>query len=160
MDYLILTPALVSLVITPVAILNYESGATSYSFDIYASSSDGSSAHDSFTVEVIDINEDPVSTPTDANTAANEIAENSSANALVGITASASDPDGTNNAISYSFASNSPTSPDGLFDIDASTGVVSYNGSAINYESGTTSYSFDIYASSSDGSSAHDSFTK
>ena len=142
------------------AALNYESGTTSYSFDIYASSSDGSSAHDSFTVEVIDINEDPVSTPTDANTAANEIAENSSANALVGITASASDPDGTNNAISYSFASNSPTSPDGLFDIDTSTGVVSYNGSAVlNYESGTTSYSFDIYASSSDGSSAHDSFT-
>ena len=142
------------------AALNYESGTTSYSFDIYASSSDGSSAHDSFTVEVIDINEDPVSTPTDANTAANEIAENSSANALVGITVSATDPDGTNNAISYSFASNSPTSPDGLFDIDASTGVVSYNGSAaLNYESGTTSYSFDIYASSSDGSSAHDSFT-
>ena len=141
-------------------VLNYESGTTSYSFDIYASSSDGSSAHDSFTVEVIDINEDPVSTPTDANTAANEIAENSSANALVGITASAIDPDGTNNAISYSFASNSPTSPDGLFDIDVSTGVVSYNGSAaLNYESGTTSYSFDIYASSSDGSSTNDSFT-
>ena len=141
-------------------VLNYESGTTSYSFDIYASSSDGSSAHDSFTVEVIDINEDPVSTPTDANTAANEIAENSSANALVGITVSATDPDGTNNAISYSFASNSPTSPDGLFDIDTSTGVVSYNASGVlNYESGTTSYSFDIYASSSDGSSAHDSFT-
>ena len=111
-------------------------------------------------IEVTDLDEFDVTAPEDDDAAANEIAENSTTDTLVGITANASDADGTNNTISYSFAGSSLTSPDGLFDIDASTGVVSYNGSgSLDYETGATSYSLDIYARSSDGSSASTSFT-
>ena len=111
-------------------------------------------------IEVTDLDEFNVVAPGDDDAAANEIAENSDTGTLVGLTASASDADGTNNTISYSFAGSSLTSPDGLFDIDASTGVVSYNGSgSLDYETGATSYSLDIYAHSSDGSSASASFS-
>ena len=111
-------------------------------------------------IEVTDLDEFDVVAPGDDDAAANEIAENSDTGTLVGLTASASDADGTNNTISYSFAGSSLTSPDGLFDIDASTGVVSYNGSgSLDYETGATSYSLDIYAHSSDGSSASASFS-
>ena len=108
-------------------------------------------------IDVTDLDEFDVIAPEDNDAAANEIAENSAANTLVGITASASDADGTNNTITYSFADGANSS--GLFDIDANTGVVSYNGSGgLDYESGSTSYSLDIYAHSSDGSSASASF--
>ena len=111
-------------------------------------------------IDVTDLDEFDVVAPGDDDAAANEIAENSDTGTLVGLTASASDADGTNNTISYSFAGSSLTSPDGLFDIDASTGVVSYNGSgSLDYETGATSYSLDIYAHSSDGSSASASFS-
>ena len=136
--------------------LNYED-TTSYSLEINASSSDGSSASASFTVQVTDVNEHAVSAPTDTNNTDNTVAENAEAGTAVGITAAASDADATTNTISYSFADGSPTS--GPFSIDSSSGVVTLtSGNSLDYETINT-YNLEIKASSSDGSSASASFT-
>ena len=138
--------------------LDYED-ADSYSLVIYATSSDGSNASASFTVIVTDINEHDVIAPTDIDTANanNEVAENAGAGTAVGITASASDADGTNNTISYSFADSELTS--GPFSIDSSSGVVMVTSdNSLDYED-ADSYSLVIYATSSDGSNASASFT-
>ena len=47
------------------------------------------------TVTVNDVNEDPVGAVSDTDAAANDVAENAANGAVVGITASATDPDGT-----------------------------------------------------------------
>ena len=140
---------------------DYENPADSDGDNVYQLSFEVSDSvntlSQALSIDVTDLDEFDVIAPEDDDSAANEIAENSAANTLVGITASASDADGTNNTITYSFADGANSS--GLFDIDASTGVVSYNGSGgLDYESGSTSYSLDIYAHSSDGSSASASF--
>ena len=140
---------------------DYENPADSDGDNVYQLSFEVSDSvntlSQALSIDVTDLDEFDVIAPEDDDSAANEIAENSAANTLVGITASASDADGTNNTITYSFADGANSS--GLFDIDANTGVVSYNGSGgLDYESGSTSYSLDIYAHSSDGSSASASF--
>ena len=140
---------------------DYENPADSDGDNVYQLSFEVSDSvntlSQALSIDVTDLDEFDVIAPEDDDSAANEIAENSAANTLVGITASASDADGTNNTITYSFADG--TNSSGLFDIDANTGVVSYNGSGgLDYESGSTSYSLDIYAHSSDGSSASASF--
>ena len=138
--------------------LNYED-TDSYSLEINATSSDGSSASANFTVQVTDVDEFDVvfATEPDANNSANEIAENAEAGTAVGITASASDADGTTNTISYSFADGKLTS--GPFSIDSSSGVVTLtSGNSLDYETIKT-YNLEIKASSSDGSSASASFT-
>ena len=140
---------------------DYENPADSDGDNVYQLSFEVSDSvntlSQALSIDVTDLDEFDVIAPEDDDSAANEIDENSAANTLVGITASASDADGTNNTITYSFADG--TNSSGLFDIDANTGVVSYNGSGgLDYESGSTSYSLDIYAHSSDGSSASASF--
>ena len=61
-----------------------------------------------------------MSVPLTATRTTNEVAENAVIGTTVGITADAFDLDATNNTITYSLTSN----PDGLFSIDANTGVV------------------------------------
>ena len=141
--------------------LDFES-AQQHGLTIKATSSDGSSASDTFTVAVTDHDEYDVqfAAETDADANANEIAENVSVTTAVGITAAASDQDGSNNSVSYSFANDSTTDASGLFDIDASSGVVSFNASSvIDYETDAQSYSLNIKATSADGSSATHTFT-
>ena len=139
---------------------DYESAADSggnnvYDVELKVSDSTGSDTQE-LTVTVIDVNEYSVSTP--SSTGSGQIAENASAGASAGIKVQASDADGTNNTVTYSFVNGATSS--GLFDIDTSSGTVSYNGTdSLDYESGTTSYSLNIYATSSDGSSASASFT-
>ena len=74
----------------------------------------------SYTIAVTDVDEFDVATPTDGNSATNKIDENASAG-TVGITASASDADGTTNTITYSLTNDDS----GNFVIDPGTGVVS-----------------------------------
>ena len=109
------------------------------------------------TISVTDVNEFVVTTPSDLNGTANAIDENSTG--IVGITAHASDPDGSNNTVTYSLVSNGTGNAaySGPFAIDGSTGVVSL-ASPLDYEvtgPGTTLF---IKATSSDGSSAVASF--
>ena len=141
--------------------LDFES-AQQHELSVTATSSDGSSANETFTVAVIDHDEYDVefAADPDADANTNQISENVSVATAVGITATASDQDGSNNTISYSFANDSTTDASGLFDIDASSGVVSFNASSVlDYETGAQSYSLDIKASSADGSSSTESFS-
>ncbi len=71
----------------------------------------------------------------------------------VGITADAFDQDATNNTITYSLTSN----PDGLFTIDANTGVVT-TAVAIDRETHGATRSITVEAASSDGSVASQAF--
>ena len=74
----------------------------------------------SFNITINDVDEFDVSVPTDSDAATDEVTENVVIGTTVGITADAFDLDATNNTITYSLTSN----PDGLFTIDANTGVV------------------------------------
>ena len=109
--------------------LNYET-ATSHDIVVTATSADTSTSTASYTIAVTDVDEFDVTTPTDGNNATNEIDENAGAG-TVGITASASDADGTTNTITYSLTNDDG----GNFVIDSGTGVVSTTGS-LNHEAG------------------------
>jgi len=84
-----------------------------------------------------------VSVPIDSDGSANTVAENTTSG-TVGITASATDADATNNTITYSLSSN----PGSLFSINSSSGVVSAVG-PFDYES-ATSHTIQVRATSSE----------
>jgi hypothetical protein len=135
-------------------LLNYES-ATSHSVTILATSADGSSSSQSFTINLVDVDEFDVGAVADGNAGANDVAENASNGSTVGVTASASDADGSNNTITYSLSD----AAGGRFTIHASTGVVTVaNGTLLNYET-AASYVITALATSSDGSSSSQNFT-
>ncbi len=135
-------------------LLNFEA-ATSHSITIRATSADGSFTTENFTISLTDVDEFDVTPVTDSNPAANSLAENSANGSLVGITASASDSDGTTNTITYSLDNNAG----GRFAINASTGVVSVaDGTLLNFEA-ATSHSITIRATSADGSFTTENFT-
>ena len=140
--------------------LDYET-AISHDIVIKATSSDGSSTTHTFTIDVTDVNEHHVSfdTEPDADSSLNQMAEDAAAGTAVGITASASDDDGTNNTISYSFTNDNQTSADNLFSIASYTGIVTLaSGNSLDYEA-STSHDIVIKATSSDGSSTTHTFT-
>lgn len=124
-------------------------------------SSVGSSpdASSGFTLDITDVNEFAVTTPTDSDSTADAIAEN--ATGPVRITASASDADGTTNGVSYSLvgAGGATGLTIGNFTINAGTGVVTlttaYDREALD---ATGNVSVTVRASSADGSTADQSF--
>ena len=92
---------------------------------------------------------------TDSNVAANSIAENVANGTAVGITASASDADGTNNTISYSLDDDAG----GRFAIDANSGVVTVaDNQMLDYEAATL-HNITVRATSSDASFSTQGFT-
>ena len=106
-------------------------------------------------VTVTNLNESPIGPVTDSNTAANSVAENAANGSLVGVTAHAVDPDGTNNAVSYRLADDAG----GRFAIDASTGVVSVaDGTRLDFEA-AASHGITVLATSTDGSTSSQRFT-
>ncbi len=133
------------------SLLNFEA-TTSHSITVRATSLDGSSSTQSFTIQVTDINESAVSPVVDSNSATNVILENSSIGSTVGITASASDADGTD-TVTYTLDNDAG----GRFAIDANSGVVTVAG-AIDREA-AASYNITIRATSSDLSFTTQSFT-
>jgi len=139
-------------VVTLKAPLDYET-ATSHSITVRASSSDGSTASESFTITVTDEDEHDVTTPVDNDEAGSVVSEALTVGSTVGITAFAKDADGSNSTVTYSLTDDA----DGLFDIDVNTGVVTLK-APLDYETGT-SHSITVRASSSDGSTASESFT-
>ncbi|GKQ54999.1 S-layer family protein [Bradyrhizobium sp. Ce-3] len=99
-----------------------------YTITVQASDGHGGVSSQSFTINVNDL---PVSTPVDVNSAANSVVEGAAANTLVGITASAADPNGP--ATTYSLTGDSSG---GGFKIDPNTGVVTVaDPTKIDYES-------------------------
>ncbi len=140
--------------ITTAAAIDRETVGALRSVTVLAQSSDGSSASQTFNITINDLDEFNVSTPTDADAATNQVDENVTIGTVVGITANAFDLDATTNTITYSLSSN----PDGLFQIDANTGVIA-TAAAIDRETVGALRSVTVLAQSSDGSSASQTST-
>ncbi|WP_245429263.1 hypothetical protein [Mesorhizobium sp. WSM3860] len=125
---------------------------TSINLTVTATSSDGSTANQGFTLAVLNSPE-PVAfnTPPDANTAANQISQNAAAGTAVGITASAKDPD-AGSTVTY-------TIDDTRFAINGSTGVITRSGTGTLNAQSEPSVNLTVTATSSDGSIATHAFT-
>ncbi|WOQ15242.1 beta strand repeat-containing protein [Aeromonas media] len=141
-------------VVTVAAAIDREALGASVNIEVTATSADGSSQAQTFTIAINDVDEFDVTTPTDTNTAANAVDENIAIGSLVGITAFASDADATTNAVTYSLSGN----PGGLFAIDPATGVVTV-AAAIDREALGASVNIEVTAISADGSSQAQTFT-
>ncbi|MCC9656619.1 cadherin domain-containing protein [Rhodopirellula halodulae] len=139
--------------VTTAASIDRETVGGRRSITVQAASSDGSTATQSFDIDILDVDEFDVTVPTDADAASNEVDENSIGGTVVGVTADAFDLDATNNTITYSLTSN----PGGRFQIDPSTGVVTVAG-GIDRET-AASYDIEVTATSSDSSSESQTFT-
>ncbi|MGY3133593.1 putative thioesterase [Bradyrhizobium sp. USDA 4501] len=99
-----------------------------YTITVQASDGHGGVSSQSFTINVNDV---AVSTPVDINAAANSVVEGAAVNTLVGITASAVDPNGP--ATTYSLTGDTSG---GGFTINATTGVVTVaDPNKLDYES-------------------------
>ena len=135
------------------ASLDFET-AQSHSISILAT--DGvNSAVQVVNIAVTDANEFSVSAISDANGEADGVTENASDGTIVGVTAFASDGDGSTNTVSYSLSDDAG----GRFTIDAATGVVSVaDGSLLDYET-ATSHDIEVAATSADGSTSAKTFT-
>ncbi|WP_236209959.1 retention module-containing protein [Metapseudomonas otitidis] len=133
--------------------LDFES-ATSHTIVVKATSSDGSTNTQSFTIQVGNVNDNGV-VITDSNTATNQVNENAANGTVVGITAKGVDGDVGATITKYELVDNAG----GRFAIDATTGVVTVaDGTKLDFES-ATSHTIVVKATSSDGSTANQSFT-
>ena len=133
-------------------LIDYE-GATSHLIEVTATSTDGSTSVQSFNIAVTDDDEFDVSAVSDTDAATNEVSEAAANGAVVGVTAFASDADGSD-TVSYSLSNNAG----GAFTIDATTGVVTVaDATLIDYE-GATSHLIEVTATSTDGSTSVQSF--
>ncbi|WP_284379868.1 cadherin-like domain-containing protein, partial [Litoribrevibacter albus] len=118
---------------------------------VTATSTDGSQSHETFTIQVSDVDEFDVSAVTDTNSTANTIAENVTAGTQVGITASATDNDATNNTVTYAV-------DDTRFEIDANGVVTVADGASFDAET-EGAINLTITATSTDGSSSNETFS-
>ncbi|MCP4307669.1 MAG: cadherin repeat domain-containing protein, partial [bacterium] len=143
-------------VITVNGPLDFET-APSHEVTVRATSSDGSTATSTFTIDVTDVDEFDVTAPVDVDLDANSVAEDAAVGTPVQITAFSEDADGSNNTVTYSFDNGNQTTDDGLFAIDATTGVITVNGS-LDFET-APSHEVTVRATSSDGSTATSTFT-
>jgi len=129
--------------------------ALAFGFTVRATSSDGSFSTRNFVIQLINVNDNPVSAIVDTNAAVNNVDEQAPTGTIVGITAFATDADRINNAITYSLQDTSA----GRYKIDPVTGVVTVDdGTRIDYEAGTTNIII-VKATSQDGSFQTQQFT-
>ena len=133
--------------------LDFES-STSMQIEVTATSEDGSTSSETFNIAINDADEFDVSAVTDTDTNTNEVSESASVGATVGVTAFASDADGSNSDVSYSLSSN----PGDAFSIDADTGEVTVNDpSQLDFEN-SSSMQIEVMATSEDGSTSSETF--
>lgn len=134
--------------------LDFEAGATR-SVTVRATSTDGSFSTRSFVITLQDVDEFDVTTPVDGDGNPNEVDENAAGGSPTGITATASDLDGTGNTVTWSLADNAG----GRFRINPHTGVVTVAPGASLLDAETTSsHTIVVRATSADGSSSTASF--
>jgi len=130
--------------------LDFETQA-SITLTVTATSSDQSTTTQTYTLGVLNSQEPAAfNTPADADTATNQIAERAAAGTVVGITASASDPD-AGDTVSYSLN-------DSRFAIDGN-GIITRSGTGTLNAQTEPSISLTVIATSSDGSTASQAFT-
>ncbi|WP_395812921.1 cadherin repeat domain-containing protein [Devosia sp.] len=125
--------------------------AASYQIEVTATSSDGSTSTQTYTIGLNDQDEFNVSPVVDTNAAANGLAENAAAGTAVGVVASASDADATTNAVTYSV-------DDARFAVDADGTVRVAAGASFDYET-ESSIGITVTATSADGSTSSQAFT-
>ncbi|WP_141677041.1 cadherin domain-containing protein, partial [Aliivibrio fischeri] len=147
-------------VVTLIGNLDHEV-ADSHSITIIATSTDGSTSQESFDITVTDADgstpgggdtDNDVGPVTDSNTAENTLSENAEIGSVVNITGLATDPDGDE----VTYALSQADIDAGLFEIDATTGVVTLIGN-LDHEV-ADSHSITIIATSTDGSISQESF--
>ncbi len=131
--------------------INFEAGDVQ-SIEVTATSEDGSTSTQSYDIAINDVDEFDVSAISDTDDAANAVSENVAVGTSVGITAFATDADGSNNNVTYSLSNDA----DGLFTIDPNTGEVTVAGD-INFEAGDVQ-SIEVTATSEDGSTSTQSY--
>ncbi|EMB19110.1 protein containing Cadherin domain protein [Rhodopirellula europaea 6C] len=126
-----------------------------YDITVTATSSDTSSASQTFTIFINDLNEFAVVAGGDVDGSINEVNENSAAGTVVGVTVFATDSDATNNNIQYTMSDDAG----GRFDVDLHSGVVTVaSGSSLNFED-HTSHDIIVRSTSDDGSFIDQTFT-
>src|SRR4030095_473766 len=81
--------------------INRELVGASLDIEVTATSADTSTASQSFTIAINDVDEFDVSTPVDNDADANAVDENAANGTSVGVMAFASDADATTNAVTY-----------------------------------------------------------
>ncbi|MCG7529751.1 cadherin domain-containing protein, partial [Psychrobium sp. MM17-31] len=144
-------------IVTIAGNLDFETAA-SHTVTVIATSTDGSTSSDSFTINVTDAEsgdkDRAVSPLSDTDDSANKVSENADIGDIVGVTAFAKDED-TSDTVTYSL---SQTDIDaGLFAIDSTTGLVTVAGN-LDYET-ATSHAITVIARSDDGSTSSETFT-
>jgi VCBS repeat-containing protein len=124
--------------------IDYET-APGHAYSVTVQASDGTltSATQTFTIAVSDV---PLPTPADTNPAANQVAEGAAAGTLVGLTATANDPNGP--TTTYSLIGDTSG---GGFTIDPATGVVTVADPAkIDFES-AAGHAYSVTVKADDG---------
>ncbi len=143
----------ISLTTAGAASIDYESGTKSYSLTVQAS--DGSASHHPTATVVVNLTNVNDNAPVfSIDNPPHSLPENSSAGAISGAVARATDADG--DTVTYTLLNVPTVNGSALFSIDSSSGQVSLTAAgaaAIDYESGTKSYSLTVQAS--DGLAAH-----
>ena len=134
-------------VVTVAGAIDREADGSSRNITVRATSADGSFTDQVLAIAINDLDEFDVGAVSDVDATANAVNENATVGTVVGITASASDADATNNTITYTLQDNDG----GRFAINSSTGVVTVAG-AIDREADGSSRNITVRATSSDGS--------
>ncbi|HAZ61173.1 MAG TPA: hypothetical protein DCY89_06335 [Gammaproteobacteria bacterium] len=124
---------------------------SSISLNVTATSADGSSASQAFTLNVSDVNEHRVTAPVDVDRGANTLSEHARAGAATGLRVQASDADATQSSVAF-------TVSDARFSVDRDGTVRVAQGAAFDAET-ESSISLNVTATSADGSSASQAFT-
>ena len=135
------------------SLLDFET-TTSHTVTVKATSDDGSTSTQTFTINLTDVNDESVSAVTDNDGTANSVAEDAANGTAVGVTALATDADAAD-TVSYSLDDDAG----GRFTIDGSTGVITVaDTSLIDFET-ATSHDVTVKATSTDGSTSTQTFT-
>src|SRR5439155_483629 len=146
---------LTSGVVTTAAAIDREALGASKTIEVTATSADGSTAAQTFTITINDVNEFAVSTPADTNGAANAVDENVAIGTTAGVTAFASHAHATTNALSYAITAGTGAA---LFALGASAGLVPPPAASTRFPY-TTLFRSEVTATSADGSTAAQTFT-
>ena len=134
--------------------MNREVHGATRTIVVEATSSDGSTATEAFTIAIRDVNEFSVGVVSDDEVAVNAINEHAAIGTSVGITASANDADATNSLVTYALQNDDG----GRFQIDPATGEVTV-AADIDFETDGASRNITVRAESSDGSFTDQVFT-
>ena len=120
---------------------DYEQGTHMFQVRVQAQAN-GKTALATITIHIANVDDETLSQITDIDSQTNQVVENADANSTVGITAQAIDPDG--DQVSYSLVSDF----DGLFAINATTGVVRLQQAGVLNAQRQSQYTLEVIARS------------